>query len=191
MSRGGFRGGGRGGGRGGFGRGNQMTMDLDGLDVSFHDIPLFPVSLDLEMKLPPVFKALLPEERELLDFDKKFLLAFKDSPYYLEDPPVRDDLKYFPDELAQVKDPAKKITAKTAKGGLDLDKRLKELEKEESGQAKRVKTDGAVDEDDLEPETNEYDEEEQEEEDDYQIDHYDDDHDGVGGDDSDHGGGDY
>ncbi|KAI9352005.1 hypothetical protein BDR26DRAFT_319812 [Obelidium mucronatum] len=121
--RGGFRGGGRGGGFG-----NNNGMDVDGLDVSFHDIPLFP-----EMKLPPVFKKVLENESELLEIDKKWSADFKDSPFYLEPAPVRDDverysdrfkswsrpktkslvtiptdLKYFPDELHQVKDATKR-----------------------------------------------------------------------------------
>ncbi|KAJ3084027.1 hypothetical protein HDU99_004086 [Rhizoclosmatium hyalinum] len=142
------------------------------------------------MKFPPVFKKLQDSEHLLLDIDKKWAADFKDSPYYLELPPVRDDLKYFPEELHQVKDPSKKASVKMAKGGLDLDKRLKELEKEESSASKRQKT-GGIDDDEEQPETNEYDEEDQEEEDDYVNDFYDDDHDGVGGDESDHGGGDY
>ncbi|TPX60347.1 hypothetical protein CcCBS67573_g09013 [Chytriomyces confervae] len=231
MSRGGFRGG-RGGGRGGFGRG-QFGLEVEGLDISFHDIPLFP-----EMRLPPVFKQLAENERELLDIDKAWMKEFKESPYHVEAPPVRDgsslycanlyryerfenlilklcpdierysdrfkswsrpktksmtsvptDLKYFPDELHQVKDPSKRPVTKTAKGGIDLEKRLKELENEEDSN-KKAKTGGAIDEEE-EVVEQDYDEENEEEEDDYVNDYYDDDHDGVGGDESDHGGGDY
>ncbi|KAI8835272.1 DNA-directed RNA polymerase III, subunit Rpc31 [Chytriomyces cf. hyalinus JEL632] len=207
MSRGGFRGG-RGGGRGGFGRG-QFGLEVEGLDISFHDIPLFP-----EMRLPPVFKQLAENERELLDIDKVWMKEFKESPYHVEAPPVRDDierysdrfkswsrpktksmtsvptdLKYFPDELHQVKDPSKRPVTKTAKGGIDLEKRLKELENEEDSN-KKAKTGGAIDEEE-EVVEQDYDEENEEEEDDYVNDYYDDDHDGVGGDESDHGGGDY
>ncbi|KAI8612107.1 hypothetical protein BC830DRAFT_1138294 [Chytriomyces sp. MP71] len=156
MSRGGFRGG-RGGGRGGFGRG-QIDVELQGLEYSFHDVPLFP-----DMQFPAVFKELAPAERELLDTDKKWITAFKELPYHIEAPIVRDeierysdrfkswlrpknksltliptDLMFFPDELQQVKDPSKKPVSKTSKGGFDLEKRLRELEKEES--SKKGKT---------------------------------------------------
>ncbi|KAJ3022430.1 UNVERIFIED_CONTAM: hypothetical protein HDU68_009154 [Siphonaria sp. JEL0065] len=161
--RGGFRGG-RGGGRGGFGRGT--GLEVDGLAISFHDVPLFP-----EMKLPPIFKKLIEDETDLLSLDKKWVADFKDSPFHIEAPPVRD------------------AAVKMAKGGMDL-KRLKDLEKEEQTQGKRQKI-GGIEDDDEPAEDNGYDEEDQEEEDDYVNDFYDDDHDGVGGDESDHGGGDY
>ncbi|KAJ3393862.1 hypothetical protein HDU84_000825 [Entophlyctis sp. JEL0112] len=164
MSRGGFRGG-RGGGRGGFGRGAQSSgLDIEGLDVSFHDIPLFP-----EMPLPAVFRRLTDSEKDALAFDKAWLADLKDSPYNLENPPVRDG------------------GPRTVKGEISLD-RIKEIEKEEQNQGKRTKTEIGLDEDGEELQNAEdYDEEGEEEADDYVNEYYDDDYDGVGGDDSDHG----
>ncbi|KAJ3126511.1 hypothetical protein HK100_010214 [Physocladia obscura] len=210
MSRGGFRGGrgGRGGGRGGFGRGGAQTgLDIEGLDLSFRDVPLFP-----DMALPPIFKKVTDDERHLLDIDKKWMSQFKDSPFHLEIPPVRDDierysdkfkswarpknkslisvktdLKYFPDELHQVKDPSKKPStgsAKPAKGDVNLEKVLRDAEKDEQTQNKRAKIGDSEEDEEIDP--HDYDEED-EEDDDYVNNYYEDDDDGAGGDDSDHG----
>ncbi|KAJ3349128.1 hypothetical protein HDU83_000749 [Entophlyctis luteolus] len=140
------------------------------------------------MPLPAVFRRLTDSEKDALAFDKAWLADLKDSPYNLENPPVRDDLKYFPDELHQVKDPSKKPGGpRTVKGEISLD-RIKEIEKEEQNQGKRTKNEIGLDEDGEELQNAEdYDEEGEEEADDYVNEYYDDDYDGVGGDDSDHG----
>ncbi|KAJ3416111.1 hypothetical protein HDV05_003080 [Chytridiales sp. JEL 0842] len=163
----------------------------------------------------PTFEKLTKEEEELLEIDRKLNEERKELPYYLELPPVRDtierysdkykswskpknksltkvdtDLDFFPEELHVVKDPTKKITTKMAKGRIDLEKRMKELEEEEADHNKRQKAkDDIAEDEDLGIAEDAYDDEQEEEEGDYIHDYYGDEDDFGGGDDSDGGGG--
>ncbi|KAJ3219746.1 hypothetical protein HDU67_009558 [Dinochytrium kinnereticum] len=164
-----------------------------------------------EAEMPP-FRPYTHHERQMLELDEDFIRDIKESPYYLSIPQKKydiarytdkyktdpalsakrirdlpcDDLKFFPDELHYIHDPSKKQTTRLIKSDINLDKRLKELEKEEA-----EKKTSSKDMDDDEEALNDdgYDEEEQEEEDDYQINFYDEDD--EGGDDDDDGGDNY
>ncbi|KAI9355378.1 DNA-directed RNA polymerase III subunit Rpc31-domain-containing protein [Zopfochytrium polystomum] len=193
------RGRGRGRGRGGFG--------IEAIENIFYQgTPLFP---DRSTPLP-AFRPVSDEEKEMLDFNSQFLDSIKESPFYLEAPIVRDDverysdrykswlrpktkslhtvnvdLKYFPEELHQVHDPSRKPGNKSTKGAVDLEKRFKELEKEEQDESKKKKTGEIVVEEEDAAQDEPYDEEEEEEIDDYALEREVDDDDLGIGDDSD------
>ncbi|KAI8853119.1 DNA-directed RNA polymerase III, subunit Rpc31 [Chytridium lagenaria] len=205
MSRGG-RGGG-GGWRGGRGGGQRYGPDIpDGVQVSYHDSPIYPA-----LELPPFLKC-TAEEKKMLDLDKDFVEKIKESPYhitiiakkhdieryadrYIKKPITSaqrateipcDNLKFFPEELHYIHDPSKKLGARTVRTEELINKRLKQLEKEEAEGGGKAKEN---DDDDEVTAGNEYDEEEEEEEDDYQENFYEENDDEGESDDG--GGGDY
>ncbi|KAJ3329451.1 hypothetical protein HDU76_007886 [Blyttiomyces sp. JEL0837] len=184
MSRGGWRGG-RGRGRGGFGG---FGPDAN-IEANYQEIPLFP---DVDL---PHFRELTEKEEQVLAIDKKFMEELKESPFHLDVVVQKDDIERYSDKYKTGSKPSKNllmhvpIAAKTAKGSLDLEKRLKQLEDDEKKTDQSKKGSGLVAMDDEEEEVRDvYDEENEEEADDYLNDFYADDD--EGGDDSD-GGGDY
>ncbi|KAJ1557830.1 hypothetical protein HK405_015074, partial [Cladochytrium tenue] len=147
------------GGRG-RGRGGRFVPPTEGLEkVTYQGNPLFP-----DWKLPE-FRPASERETWMLDFDRRMMSQMRDSAFYLQAAPVRDDverytdkfkswqkpktksltsvevdLALFPDELHQVSDPSRRPgAAKASTGGVDFNKLLKTLEEQENDQSKKGK----------------------------------------------------